>query len=419
MEIFYEPCSAWFGHAKPNVALLKLYQEILPDEKLVYFADRRHIEGIEFYNSFEDLQLRPIDFREAKVQASFSLKGFFATAWTILKILRLAKLNDCPRVTVLSLDAVQIFWFKVFLTYFFSRISIIATVHGNFEEISRKWVAPKVPKLQASDDPLLLAIAKKFRRLILRLRGRLSSFGQNLLRPVFDLKNLVEWDLSKDKIRYLTLSPHILQSLDKFIKTKALQFDYIWMPFDYRPTLPLPKNPAPIFGVFGFGDPYNLQLISQHLEKTCQGFGYKIKIIGTDHRGLHDLTNVELIGDGRFLHRSEMEKAVADVDFLLILFDKDRYQFGCSTSVFEAFSYSKPVVHLNSKMMATFNIRERAIGYSCDNIGDLSYKMEEIIKNYDTLLPEIEAFRNNIQGWRHLTVEDNRKKLTDILLQVQ
>jgi hypothetical protein len=139
---------------------------------------------------------------------------------------------------------------------------------------------------------------------------------------------------------------------------------------------------------------------------------YEIKVISMDRGGTEGFPHITYTGEGRVLSRSEMEKSLPDVDMFINLYDSYKHKLGCSGSIFEAFSYLKPVLHLSNDGYNYFNKHDKPIGYRCEDLDSFVDKMTDMIENFPKYQDKLDAFRSNMLEYRKIySIENNLEKL--------
>jgi hypothetical protein len=135
---------------------------------------------------------------------------------------------------------------------------------------------------------------------------------------------------------------------------------------------------------------------------------YEIRIISMDSRGTEGFSNVRVLSQGKVLSRTQMEKAQKDIDVFINLYDKNRHRLGCSLSIFEAFSYLKPVLHLSNPGYNYFNKGGKPIGFRTENLDEFVAKMCDMIENYPWYKKKLAIFRKNMLDYRkEYNIENN------------
>jgi hypothetical protein len=211
---------------------------------------------------------------------------------------------------------------------------------------------------------------------------------------------------------YIVLSPHVAINAKKNLDTEYLNFYTIIMPVIFAEPQPPANNKFIKFAVFGYGDSAQMKKMLTLLSTKTIPKPYEIRIISMDNRGTEGFPNVNCLSNGKVLTRKEMEISTRDIDTFINLYDSTRHRFGCSGSIFEAFSYLKPVLHLSNDGYNYFNKPEKPIGFRCENMDIFVEKMCDMIENYPTYKNEFDVFRKNLFSYRdEYAVENNLDKL--------
>lgn len=279
----------------------------------------------------------------------------------------------------------------------FRRIKVALVAHGLMEDLAddrpteraielpikalrRRSYLQKVTQFDLLDLPgFLVRALTNFATSLVALQHQ-RTLGLNL-REILELNHTHDY-------RYIFLAPHAAANAARYLDSSRFDLFVVTTPVALVPPRERVENGHVKFAVYGNADQLVFHNIAQALIARRPRAAYELKLVSSNQFGAEGLTNVQVVGKrGRKLHRTEMEKSVEDVDFLLFLSDKSRYRLSCSGVLFEAFSLVKPLIYFENECVDQFNIEEAPIGIRCESF-------EEYIK---TLVDLIERFREHEQ----------------------
>jgi len=105
--------------------------------------------------------------------------------------------------------------------------------------------------------------------------------------------------------------------------------------------------------------------------------------IGSVNSQYTELTknNVIIPGNGHRLSRSEFDKYVEELDYILFFYDNDKYKLIASGAIFDAIKYKKPIIALENTYFRYLTNKFGKIGFLCKDVNQMS----EIISNLSNL----------------------------------
>ena len=142
-----------------------------------------------------------------------------------------------------------------------------------------------------------------------------------------------------------------------------------------------------------------------------------LRLIGMQPDIFKDFKNINVLTPKNkiYLSRHEMERAIHDIHFQIILYPKNSYKFSQSLSVFEAIRYQKPILHIKNSCVSYYNNKDLPIGIECNNVNQMSKKIQYLVENLETTRKLYQSFIKNISVLRKRYSNKNLiKKLHNI-----
>jgi hypothetical protein len=374
----------------------------------------------------EKLEYRAIPFKEA--ESFYSFICYFHQRYSILA--EVVKSGE-NRILFLSYCSSLLWILKKYRGHFglFKKLNFLIVLHGSFENIrnpdnredqetssvplkpiqnSRKSFRSKLRKaLSTKPRALIIKIIEIFLRNLKRGTTKWPKISERL----FNEKQIVE--TGNVGFRYLALAPYITENAYKFLDRKKVDIRWVFLPTIFSKMENKLRNKNLKIAVFGYGNSKRLSEVSAYLFDLKKDFNFEIRIVGMDSRGTEGYPFISVPDHGP-LKRDRMEFLVRDIDFFLILYERNRYRLSCSGSVFEALSYRKPIIHLDNECVNFFNSDLNPIGIKCDSTREVARTISELADKFEQSESMIATFLNNINLLRHqVCIENNFKRLTD------
>jgi hypothetical protein len=397
-----------------------------PHEKLHVYAHHSHIKALKSNFTLHKIKMENIEYMPINVVGSpNSIHGFLNSYWQIKKIFsEIINVQEDKLFFLSHSSLIDHILKRLKFKKKFKNIKCTFVLHGEFESLTRLDRTPT----QVSSNSLNKIRNLSFKRFAYKALSRIVRTvkespirGFNLLyNPInrrlmarFDLEKILFYQISED-FHYIVNSPHILENAKKYINTELLCFSTVVLPTIFSSPSPPPENSHVKFGIFGYGNPGLLQKMGESLNKKKPDNNYEIRIIGMDNRGAETNPHITCPISGRPLTRNEMEHYIQDIDIQIILYEKYRYKLGCTGSILEALSHSKPIIHLDNDCINSFNTYDCPIGLLCNDIDTLTDKMKMIIENYEGYKVELKKFRKNIGVLRKkFAIENQIQQIKD------
>lgn len=418
MIVVCEPQSKGISHEKVNSGYIYGLSLAYPKEKIIFFADRSHYKELkDMFKSnrtpVQNLKHLPINFNAGK---SFSILGIVRYYLLLKKIFDKLLTLEANRIFFLSTNPIILYVIKKLKQQSkYKNICCTFVLHGELEDIANiNYKEPYIPVFKNRSKfnllrpgVILLLVRQRLAQPFIWLNSNYSLIFKKMLR----VKKILMWQHS-NQYKYIVMSPHILANAKEYLDTDYLNFHTIILPIIFaKPTRP-PNNEFIKFAVFGYGDSAQMFEMLTILSRKKAAKPYEIRIISMDSRGTEGFPNITRLSQGRVLTRKEMEDATGDIDIFINLYDKTRHRFGCSLSIFEAFSYLKPVLHLSNPGYNYFNKPAKPIGFRTENLNDFVRKMRDMIENCHLYKKELMMFRENMMEYRkEYAIENNLDNL--------
>ena len=426
MIIICDPVNRGVSHEKVNSGFIYGLRLAYPQENIRFYADITHIKAIKNILIHDNISINNIEYIPIKFRDLYSIRGMFTYHSLFKKIFSTVLETGVNKIFFLSFSPTILYVIKKLKNKSkFLEMKFTFVLHGSFESIANGYDKP---------TELLLPIKTMKNKYIIEIKYKLQIIRQT---KIIDLPKTIApfinrfmpWELISTKLftdrkmllwkhsddfRYISLSPHIVTNAERYIDTKELNMHTVVLPTFFAEPTPQPNNEYVKFAIFGYGNPLMLHNILVQLSQKELKQTYEIRIIGMDNKGTDGFLNVTCPSPGKRLDRSEMEKYVKDIDVLLILYDISRYRLSCTGSILESLSYTKPILHFDNDCINAFNKSKNPIGICCNSLDEFVCKMEDIIENYESYIPELQNFRKNILKLRNeCAIENSLTQLKD------
>jgi hypothetical protein len=417
------------SHESVNSGFIYGLRKTYPKDKIIFFADLKYFQNIKQMLKNGGVNVNNLSNQKVTFNSdiSYSIRGILSYYVLCKKMFDKALSVRTNKVFFLSINPVILFAIKKLKQKAkYKDICCTFVLHGGLEDIANtdfkeayvpgiKWIIAsfgfKKSLVRGLKNPdLVLRFSLDY---LLKPIRWLNSEYSLIFKRVFRLKKMMLWGHT-NQYKYISLSPHVTINAGKYIDTNYLNFQTIFMPIIFAKPIATPNNQFIKFAVFGYGDSAQMYKMLSLLSKKRIDKPYEIRIISMDDRGTDGFENITNVGNGSVLTRKEMENSARDIDIFINLYDKSRHRFGCSLSIFEAFSYLKPVLHLSNPGYNYFNKPGKPIGYRCESLDDFVNKMCDMINNFPLYKKQLAIFRKNMLEYRkEYAIENNLDNLKE------
>ena len=404
------------SHEKVNSGFIYGLRLAFPDENIVVYADKSHIDALTNISKVDGIDVGNIEYAPVSVSNRDGLLYYPRYYFLLKNIFKNVVRSSDNKVFFLSFDNVILHIIKKLKrNTLFSDFKFSLVLHGEFEKIAESEHTPNISSIPASPlikrlkrYPLSLWPQKAVALVAGKILGMYQSKVTALYAKFLSLRELLLLEHSAD-YKYIALSSHIIENARKHIDIERLDVNLVTMPNVFAQFEPAVANNFPKFAIFGYGNSSMLYQVLTGLSKLKLTDPYEIRNIGSNNEGIHDFPNVTVTSSGNRLTRSEMESHARDVDIFLLLHPSDTYQLSCSASIFEALSYQKPILNFDNDCFNTYNTLDMPIGYSANTVDEFVDHMASIITDYDVFLSDRDGFVRNIRKLRDIYSIDQSK----------
>ena len=405
MIVIVEPQCLGLSHEKVNSGFLYLIRKAFPNEKIVVFADKSHINSLKYIIKYDNLIIDNISFRNIFVPK------FFTPLRSLCFFINLAiagyfiNWRNVRQIYFLSFSPLILEMFFPLIKRLKHDIKVLMVLHGGFEEIKPKITIEESKGIYVQFNLtgyVLNFSFQKFIYFIERIKNNLFRSLEIKLSSFTSYRKVLLNDKA-DRIKFISLAPYIINNAAKYIDIQKINFVQITLPTVFKNISydRIYSKPNLCLAIFGYGNSKLLKELCKHINNNLDLIGAKltIRIIGMDNSGLENFDFVECYKPGQVKLREEMENQLDDVDFFLILYENHKYELSCSGSILEALSYRKPIIHIDNPCINFFNDSLMPIGWRFENIELLAKGIFEIIENED-ISNILKDFRQNIDSLR-------------------
>jgi hypothetical protein len=353
--IIFEPQCIGYEHAEVNAAYILLISKAFPDERIVFFGEKKHLElvrGELAYSSSADVQYCVIEV--PRLNQSY-LRRLTIELFNIRYIFLVAKRQN-TNIFLLSITSASLLASKIF--GFGLRFKIYIVVHGILETINRR-------------PNSLLAKLFWFRRYF--INGNFNNLKYILNSKFVEMNVLALFPLLKDHIRSIEL-PYIFENYDRK---------------EYN-------NPVDTVLFSGAG-----------VAAVSKGSHLFFKL-AKDVLSRKNLQNIKFMYIGHFvdkkmemyinecvqvpskdkpLDKSVYQTNIMKTDFLVFFYPKDLYNFTVSGVFYDAIRFEKPIIAIKTDFFSYYFDKYGDLGWLCEDYNEVVNLVEELSKsiNFDKL----------------------------------
>lgn len=388
MILIFEPQCRGFVHEQFNAGFLYGYILAYPQERIVFWGEKEHIECLKAVFSSANLVFDQIEFVEVEIPESNKLSRIsviFEYYRLFEELLRYASSNNCSKIVLLSVYSYNLLPLKYLIKWRYKDFfQFHIMMHGTLEFVKRSNFS----------IPFAGYFIKLFKLLgrIFRLptaEFELKPTNQYLYEKLFKLSLQF---LGNTNISYFVFREDSRESVGKYLPEIHRHFKSIDLPYIYKDMSRkdgVISSSIKVFATIGRGDIFAVQKVAQKLNDDVgiSGDNFEIRVVGTEKMRQDGLGSIKYIGNGRVLSRVEIEEQIEDVQYFLFFFDADSYELTTSGSFFDAIAYCKPMIFLKNPCF-DYYYENYKFGYRCENINEMVAIMQKIMIDIDGDYPE-------------------------------
>jgi hypothetical protein len=223
-----------------------------------------------------------------------------------------------------------------------------------------------------------------------------TRFGR--IQKVF-LKIGFKFDIKSDNIFFLVLGDHIAKYLVTHGYAKQdniLVLDHPVMPNNQISYLNEEKSYLNLGTVGSLFQSKGIDKYAQLVNKVNGKLSVNWHIIG---RCTNEMTPEKYpfihfhAKENKFMKRSEMDKLISRLDYMLFFYPDTHYQLMASGAVYDAIIYEKPIIAIKNDYFVYLFEKYGAFGYLCNNIDE----MINVIEQLSIIHTENSNFKINMQ----------------------
>lgn len=389
MIIICEPQCAGFEHVEFNAALIATVRSAFPEEEISFYAEREHLALVK-----AELTTRAVDgiayFRiEIPPRTAYAHRRFPAEMRLYRHIFDTAKDLGIQRILFSSTTGPGLIAMKVHMRRY-RHVRCVVVPHSDLESLMKKR-----PSLKPFVPSSYLDLPFWFRFSFLYGNG--------------------------ERLKYLVLGQSIKEQIClKYPKLEKI-IRSVDHPYFYRESddfIPF-RDGVIRFGSLGVGvGNKGIDLFIKMGEEFCHaGARNKPEFI---HIGplskkvvVPKSSPVKIPSHYSPLNRKDYDFYASSIDYAVFLYKRTSYRLSASGTLFDAFSYLKPVIALKTPFFEYYFKTMGDIGYLCNDYREIKEVVIRILN--ETPLDRYAEQRNNIlRGRERLRVPELAKGLVDL-----
>jgi hypothetical protein len=379
MLVVCEPECLGDAHEEVNSAFLYEFSQLLPEDKVVFFADESHVACVKRNLNRKQVFPENIEFRAERIPSHpiTDLGKYYEYLEYLKQVFRFAQSRQVSRIVFLSINGYNLRAIKELLKEF--NVSCICVLHGFLERLFEKHPLHERIKVWNSIPDQYVRVKSYFLR-------------------------------ANRNVTYVVLSPIIRDRLISLYPALASHVEAVHHPYLFEkaePHIPF-KDGKLRLGTSGSlfdskGRRVLERLISDLLSSDRLRDRFEVIVIGdTVLRGKYP-PNIRVPPSPKRLHRDYMYQLAREVDYFLFLYPKHSYELMASGAYFDTLSYAKPVMALKNSFFSYYFELMGNVGFLFDQYEGMKNKLLETM---DTLpLEEWKQMQSKI-------VEDRDKLMT-------
>ncbi len=406
MIIIFEPQCRGFQHEQFNAGFLYGYSLAYPEEKIVFWGEKEHIQCIKTIFSSANLSLDNTEFVELEIPNPDLLMAVFEYSKIIKGLLSYSYKNNCDKIVLLSIHTYNLIPLKYLLQFKYKNtIRVHVAMHGILESVKRK------------NSSFLLEFFEKGTRYLKKTMGIENRQGKHEPKNKYLYEKLFKMSMhlfNNKNITYFVFREDSLLKLNKYLPKIYKYFKSIDLPYIYKNVRNINFDTGSsnlmTFATFEKGYSNELRKIVRVLiHDNTLSDNFEIRILGGNvSKNLDTFEQIKYIGDSGKLLREEIEESIIDARYVLLFYPENSYELMPSGVFFDAIAYSKPVVFLKNHCL-DYYYEKYKFGYRCNNVDEMIDAMGEIISTEES--SERSFVSEIIRMQQDITISNNYLKL--------
>lgn len=243
--------------------------------------------------------------------------------------------------------------------------------------------------------PIILLINYFFKKkVVFVMHGELELLLKRNL-PIYKISFLYrichrvsfKYFFKKNKAILLVLGDSIKANLCKMFVDMSANVYSICHPYFVNNNVTIKKHKILTIGTIGVMKKEkgldNLIKLSEELNDEICKNRLIIKSIGQVIRAdVSQYKNIKWIGNKTMLPRSEFDKEIQSLDYILYLYPTDSYKFTASGAIMDAIKLEKPIIAFHNDYF-DYLLKDACIGYLVNNLSDMIAIIKKLIETAD------------------------------------
>lgn len=349
MIVICEPQCRGFEHSEVNAAMIAVINHAFENEELLFFAEKDHLSHV---RSLLVKQSIYITFKEIRIPPTLQSNYFriFKEFEIVQNVFRFAKKSGATRVLFCSVTSPTLISIKIVIP-FFKNIKTIVIPHSILGTIT------EFPR-----NPIKILFWFKFwisvfnvRNLIYLVLG--SSIESELVNELPEMKDYIH---SLDHPYFYMKNQRDLPS-----KIKNIKFGFLGVVTNFK------------------GAEFFFKL-AKEIKTTKTNSNAEFFLIGHVTDGsIKQLQHeyIKIPSPKVPLSQENYSSYLEIIDYAVFFYREENYRLIASGTLFDAFSYLKPVIALRNPFFEYYFNKMGDIGYLCDNYEEIKELVLNILNN--------------------------------------
>lgn len=369
-------CKDW-EHTSVNAGMIRLLRKAFPDEKIIFYAEEKHINCVrEITNQcqieFETKCFKFVDWRKESVEKTKEYQKLLETIVAGEVEVGRMMILSCNKGIMLAINQ---------LARKYPTINFYLVLHSALEDVFHKI-------------SLFDYCYQKFYHLLHEKRWY----------KTISMKNCMN-SCNMPNCHFIIYSPCYKEALQGIIKRNIVdKIIFIHHPYyDYKGFHEKICSKKINIGIYGQAvneDAY--RIVECYNEKYDNG-RICFKIVAREDNPILSLKNTNRLFESNYVSGEELRKAIQNMDYILIPYNKNQYRVTASGIFWDAVSQEIPLLMLDSPYFNYY--AERKVGIIEESIDDMALCISQLEREKYGL------FSRNEKEMKQYTFMDNVKKL--------